>query len=367
MEIKTEYPNYDGNQSDYDTSVSYDSYNKDPEQDDELRRRRRRYWILIILLFVIGLLGLLGIGYLCSQNKAMKSQYEAYIQHSRDSMMLVVADLNGQIDSLRATEARLNGRIQMKDRSLYLLNRRIKSLLAEYDPEKYKLALAKIKELEDLVASLNAQIEQLTAENQRLANENKVLSEQVSQWKVKYEDLNQTYLACCKTPDGAVAKTATEDASDYTVTTENLDVDFKAFDKNGNEVTVKKAKITDIKTFVITFDAKSTKAGEHLFFVRISDSVKNLLVVPADYSETGKKTFKSSDGDDIAYSFAIQHNFEKADEFEKVTASFDPFAKQIRYLPYKVEIYDSKMKYAEIYKRPPTKKGGGTKKAQWIW
>lgn len=367
-------------------STTYDNDSGFYRDDEEQNKKKKNRLPLLVILFLVGLAGIVAIAFLYYKNKNNVAYYEDYIRQSRDSVLLAVADLNIKIEQLQLEKTKLTGEVSDKDAHLAKLNKRISSLLATWNPQKYQYALAKIAELENHIITLNKEITELRAEVDRLRAENRVYVDQIKQCNTSYEDLQKAFEAAkaaeltgtkskkAKKDEAETASTTTTDipqapvgepvvayGDDYSVNVQNTNMRFIALDKKGREVTkVNKIRLNDVKTFSISFDATATKSVNQLFYVRITDSVQGNLVVATTYIEdvkqNGKKLLKLPSGEELPYSFSFTYYFKDANQMNNVLVAFDPIPTQIRYLPYRIEIYDGRGKLSEVYVRPPTKK-----------
>lgn len=350
------------------------------------QENRKKNTLLIVLIAMVGVLGLLGAGYLFLKKDNTSSQYEEYVQKNRDSVMLVLAQLNKKIDDLEISKIKLTGEVSAKNSVIVQLNNRITYLLRHtISSAKYHEALQRIKELENYILKLTEENAQLRAENEKLKNENKVYIDQVRECDRLYEDLKLTMGSekmtgnqivennvASKEEDAQILLGTTADnpqpksdavpyGDDYSVQVQNLMIRFIASDKKGRIITkTNKISLKDIKAFSISFDGNATKEVEQLFYVRITDSIQANLVVSKNYAQeteqAGKKILKLPNGEEVPYSYAFSHLFKNANDTSGVSHLFYPLPSQIRYLPYRVEIYDGRSKLAEVYRRPPTNK-----------
>ena len=299
---------------------------------------------LLIGILAAGLLGTWGY-LLYDKNKSgetlqvAQTQSENYMTQ-RDSLKLLYDDAEMRLDSITGANNNLQGEKSTLQKQIDANKSEIRRILNDKNA-----TAADLKRARTMISDLNNQIASLEAEVSRLTGENQELTANNTQLTTEKQVLEQN-LQTSSTEKEALAQTV--DVS-YTFSDSNIQITPVNEKKSGKEKTTSSAKKVD--KLVVSFDVENriARSGPAEMYIMVTAPDGQVISDPA----LGSATLTTRTDGDKPYTAKVPVEYEQG---TRKALSFPIRAEDFQRGDYKIEIYHNGFKIGEGVRT--LKKGG---------
>jgi DNA repair exonuclease SbcCD ATPase subunit len=245
----------------------------------------------IIVILIILLVGSLAYLFKVSSDKSTLEETVVNVEAEKDTFFTELQALKIQYDAAIETQTSLTGELEAE-------RAKVIALIAE--AEKYKGDSAALQRLKNQYKTLESRMKELVAENQRLIEANKQLTEVIDSTNTVLSN-EKEYTKKLANQNEELAKTV-EKGSKLSIL--NLQTSAYKVRSSGKEIATDKARRADMLKISFTIAENNiAKSGDRKYYVQVIDANSNVL---------GERQTVEFNGKPLTYSFVSTVKFQNS-------------------------------------------------------
>lgn len=290
---------------------------------------------VLIGLLAVGLIG--SWAYILTQKSEAKTEHNAMVTQvagvtsDRDSVKNLYEEAIVRLDNLTGENTRISSELVGKDAELKKIKGEIKKILANKNATAADLGRARklIGDLNGKIGNLEQEVARLMGENQQLATNNTVLTQEKTQLQTDLQTTTQEKEDLAKKVDVG-----------STFATSNINI--KGIDEKGNGKEKETDKAKKVNKLVVSFDVENriTPAGPVDFYVIVTGPDGQVINNPS----MGSGNLTTRNDGDKAFTYKTTVDYEQG---TRKTVSVPLRQDKFQVGDYKIEIYQNGFKIGE--------------------